>query len=79
MSRSNPATWVACTRNRSALLRHRQIGAEIEQIVLNEAEHGIEIRRRRQMQPRHADGGVGLVDGATASAGGLATNMLGGL
>ena len=45
-------------------LGHREIGAEIEQIVLDQAQHRVEFARLGQMQPHHADGGVGLVHGA---------------
>jgi hypothetical protein len=45
-------------------LGHREVGAEIEQIVLDQAQHRIELARLRQMQPHHADRGVGLVDGS---------------
>ena len=45
-------------------LGYREIGAEIEQIVLDPAQHRIEIACIGQMQPHNADGGVGLVDGS---------------
>ena len=45
-------------------LGHREIGPEIEQIVLDPAQHRIEFARVAEVQPHHADGGVGLVHGA---------------
>src|SRR5215210_109955 len=48
-------------------LRHREVGAEIEQIVLDQAEHRIELARVVEMQPHKADGGVGLVDGSISA------------
>ena len=67
MSRSRRSTWLAEHPQplRLALaLGHREVGAEIEQIVLDQAEHRIDLARLRQMQPDHADRGVGLVDGS---------------
>jgi hypothetical protein len=45
-------------------LGHREVGAEVKQIVLDQTQHRIEIARIRQMQPHNANGGVGLVDGS---------------
>src|SRR5258706_11405177 len=45
-------------------LGHREVGAEIEQIVLDQAQHRIKLARVRQMKPHDANGGVGLVDGS---------------
>jgi hypothetical protein len=45
-------------------LGHREIGAEIEQVVLDQAQHRIEFARVAKVQPHHADGGVGFVHGA---------------
>ena len=45
-------------------LRYREIGAEIEQVVLDQAQHRVELACIVQMQPHDADHGVGLVDGS---------------
>ena len=58
-----------------AAIGHAQIGAEIEQVVLNALQLGIDAwMAAGEVHPRHADGGVGLVDGA---AGGNARRLLG--
>ena len=44
-------------------LGHREVGAEVEQIVLDHAEHRIE-RGVLQMHAHDADRGIGLVDGS---------------
>src|SRR5262249_49733584 len=41
-----------------------EVGAEIEQIVLDHAEHGVERAAICEMQPHHADRSIGLVDRA---------------
>ena len=59
-----------------AVFGRAQIGAEVEQIVLDTAEHrrGIRVGPGIDMEPGDADRGVGLVDGAV---GGDAQGMLG--
>ena len=48
----------------SAIFRRAQIGAEVEEVVLNAAEHLV--GRRIGVKPRDPDGRVGLVDGAVS-------------
>jgi hypothetical protein len=48
-------------------LGHREIGAKVEQIILDQAQHRIELTRLRQMKPDKANGGVGLIDGPVGS------------
>src|SRR5438270_13470053 len=43
-------------------VRYRKVRAKIEQIVLNEAQHRVEVACTGKMQPRDAYGGIGLVD-----------------
>ena len=45
-------------------LGHREVGAEVEQIVLDQAQHRVELARLAEMQPHDADRGIGLVDGS---------------
>ena len=45
-------------------LGHGEVGAEIEQIVLDAPQHRIQFGRIGQMHPHNADRGVGLVHGA---------------
>src|SRR5437660_335764 len=56
--------WTALSS--PAVLRRAEVGAEIEQIVLDARQHCIRIgiRRRTHMQPRQTDRGIGLVDRA---------------
>src|SRR3546814_16778487 len=49
------------------VLRGRKIGAEVEQVVLDARQHGVEVGAGG-MQPGQADGGIGLVDGAIGLA-----------
>ena len=44
--------------------RRREIGAEIEQVVLDTAEHGVELGIRAGVEAGETDAGIGLVDGA---------------
>ena len=48
-------------------LRNRQIGAEIEQIILHPSEHGIDERDLRQMKSRDTDRGIGFIDGSVSA------------
>ena len=54
MSRSSRSTW----------LDNGEVGAQIEQIVLDAPQHRIQFGRIGQMHPHNADRGVGLVYGA---------------
>jgi hypothetical protein len=65
MSCSSRSTWLDSTQAfRLALaLGHGEVGAKIEQVVLDHAEHRIE-RSILQMHPHDADRGVGLVHGS---------------
>ena len=49
---------------RAGLLRRRQLGAEVEQIVLYARQHGVERRLGGGGEAGDADGGIGLVDRA---------------
>ena len=53
-------------RRAPAVFRGAEVGAEIEQIVLDARQHCIRIgiRRRTHMQPRQPDRGIGLIDRA---------------
>ena len=56
------------------LARRREIGTEIEQLVLDSAEHGRRLALRRQMEQRDADRRIGFID---IAHGGDARRMLG--
>jgi hypothetical protein len=47
-------------------LGHGKVGAEIEQVVLDQAEHRVELARLAKMQAHHADRRIGLVDGSVS-------------
>ena len=73
ISRSSRSTWTPAMRKRPSALapvfRHAQIGAQIEQVVLDARQHGVQIALG--IQPGQADGAVGFVhraDGGDAQA-----------
>ncbi len=46
----------------AAFAGHRQVGADVEQVVLDAREHGIRVRHRARRKPQHADDCIRLVD-----------------
>ena len=55
-------------------MRRAEVGAQVEEVVLNPGQHGVDLGPVGGMEPRQSDGGVGLVDGAVS---GHAKLMLG--
>ena len=53
----------------AGLAGRAQIGADVEQVVLDPRQRGVDIGRRRQ--PRQADRGIRLVDGAIGGDAGI--------
>src|SRR5262249_49490523 len=47
-----------------ALVGRAQVGAEVEQIVLNARQHGVDLRVGAGGEPRKADGGIDFIHGA---------------
>ena len=69
ISPSSRSTWAATMRSgsirrRAPVVGRRQVGAEVEQVVLDARQHGVELRQGAGVQAGEADAGVGLVDRA---------------